>query len=85
MGIFWFKTVFGTGKTVRLLAGNTVIETKVKPFPTCETCPKWKTIECTMSKLLSDTLRNSRHKWAELIYPNSDYFCKDHQDFAGAE
>lgn len=57
----------------------------VKPFPTCETCPKWKTIECTMSKLLSDTLRNSRHKWAELIYPNSDYFCKDHQDFAGAK
>ena len=52
-----------------------------KPFPTCETCDKWKTIDCIISKLLSDTLRNSRHKWATLIYPDHDFFCKDHSDF----
>jgi hypothetical protein len=79
---YWVElSELGRAFTEMNLALRNETQTELKPFPTCQTCDKWKTIKCVMSKLLSDTLRNSRCDYSKLIYPNHDFFCPEHPDF----
>jgi len=53
------------------------LEDFTTPLVLCGECKKWKTIECSKTKMLADIVRNSLTKYAKLIWPDHDDFCKD--------
>ncbi len=57
------------------------LEQDCKPFPTCQTCDKWKTKKCIISRLCEDMLRNSNRDISKGIYPDHDFCCTYHPEF----